>query len=88
METWSIKISTTWVNTWSGISTVINNKKSITKCSKFTHNNRYITNDNELANHFNKYFVNIGPNPVKNIPYSSSTFQEQLQANTFATIIL
>ena len=62
--------------TWSVISTVINNKKSITKCSKFTHNNRYITHDNEIANHFNKYFVNIGPNLVKNIPNSSSTFKE------------
>ena len=64
--------------TWSVISTVINNKKSITKCSKFTHNNRYITNDNEIDNHFNKFFVNIGPHLAKNIPNSSSTFQEFL----------
>ena len=64
--------------TWSVISTVINNKKSMTKCSKFTHNNRYITNDDEIANHFNKFFVNIGPNLAKNILSSSSTFQEFL----------
>ena len=57
---------------------MINNKKSITKCSKFTHNNRYITNENEIANHFNKFVVNIGPNLAKNIPNSSSTFQEFL----------
>ena len=48
--------------TWSVISTVINNKKSIAKCSNFLHINRYITNGNEIANHLNKYFVNIGPN--------------------------
>ena len=62
--------------TCSVISTVINNKKSITKCSKFIHNGRYITNDNEIANHFNKYFANIGPNLAKDIPNSSSTYQE------------
>ena len=56
--------------TWSVISIVINNKKSITKCSQFTHNNRYITNDNEIANHFNKYSVHIGSTLAKNIPNS------------------
>ena len=57
---------------------MINNKKSITKCSKFIHNDRYITNDNETANQFSKYFANIGPNLAKDIPNSSSTDQEFL----------
>ena len=38
--------------TWSVISTVINNKKSKTKCSKFIHNDRYITNDNEISRYW------------------------------------
>ena len=35
--------------TWSIICTVINNKRSIRKCSEFTHINWDITNDNEIA---------------------------------------
>ena len=39
---------------------MIQNKKSITKYSN-------ITNASEIANHFNMYFADTGPNLAKNI---------------------
>ena len=61
--------------TWNIISSVINNKKSTIKCSKFTHNGRDVTDDRNIANYFNQYFANIGPNLAKTIPNSSSTHE-------------
>ena len=43
---------------WNGISSVINNKKSTIKCSKFTHNDRDVTDDRDIANYFNQYLAN------------------------------
>ena len=48
------------------------------KCSKFTHNGRDVTDDHDIANYFNQYFANVGPNLAKNIPNSSSTYQASL----------
>ena len=64
--------------TWNIIRCVINNKKSTMKCSKFTHNGRDVTDDRDIANYFNQYFANIGPNLAKNIPNSSSTYEASL----------
>ena len=75
MKMWSIKINIIWVKTWNIISSVINNKKSTIKCSKFTHNGRDVTDDRDIANYFNQYFANIGPNLAKTIPNSSSTYE-------------
>ena len=61
--------------TWNIISSVINNKNSTTKCSKFTHNGRDVTDDRDIANYFNQYLANIGPNLAKNIPNGSSTYE-------------
>jgi hypothetical protein len=45
--------------------------------SEFTVNNRTITNDQEIADAFNNYFVNIGPKLVSQMPQSTAN------ANTF-----
>ena len=37
------------------------NKKTMSKCSKFVNNNITMSDDLEIANHFNNYFANIGP---------------------------
>ena len=48
------------------------NKPKQSKIDKLVVNNQYITDNNELANEFNKFFVNIGPSLsnkiLKNVP--------------------
>ena len=45
------------------------------KCPKFTQNGRDVTDECDIANYFNQYFANIGPNLSKNIPKGSSTYE-------------
>ena len=56
---------------WSIIKEVINKKKSFTMSNKFLVNCQIITDKVSIANHFNGYFVNVGPNLAKNIPHQS-----------------
>ena len=74
--------------TWSIIKSVINNKKSISKCSKFVNNNTTISDDLEIANHFNNYFAKIGPNLAKGIPDTTITHKEFLQDSHDNSIFL
>ena len=59
--------------TWNIIKSVINNKRTMSKCSKFVNNNITMSDDLEIANHFNNYFANIGPNLAKVIPDTTIT---------------
>ena len=45
------------------------NKKKQTKCDiVFKCNNKEITNKEDIANHFNKYYLNVSKDKCKNIP--------------------
>ena len=43
--------------------------------------NREIFDKKEIAETFNNYFVNIGPNLAASIPESKTTFQDYIQYN-------
>ena len=59
--------------TWSTIKLILNkNKKSTNFPSFFLINDQKITNENEIANNFNKFFTDIGPALSKNIKAPSS----------------
>ena len=49
------------------IKSVINKQKVNTPSDKFQINNQIITDRNIIANTFNNFYVNIGPNLAKNI---------------------
>ena len=57
--------------TWKGIKDIINlSNKSGDQITKLNQNGKIIDNDYEMANTFNNYFTNIGPQLDKNIPQS------------------
>ncbi len=53
---------------WAIIKEVINKKKSCTMSSKFLINGKITTDKSVIANHFNEFYVNVGPNLSKDIP--------------------
>ena len=59
-------------NSWRILKEVINKKKSTSTCSKFLVNGKYITDKNAIADGFNSFFVNIGPNLASKIPESTT----------------
>ena len=44
-----------------------------------------ITEDQEIANRFNTYFINIGPNQSKNIIYNGDKTHKSYLTHTFQT---
>ena len=53
---------------WRILKEVINKRKHSSSCSRFTVNNRVTTDKSVIADGFNSFFVNIGPNLANNIP--------------------
>ena len=53
---------------WAVIKDVINRKKFGKTCSKFYINNKCVSNKTLIADSFNSYFINIGPNLASHIP--------------------
>ena len=47
--------------TWSVIKQLNNRNKEMKVNNKFIHNGKTITNENQIVNLFNDFFVNIGP---------------------------
>ena len=57
---------------WSVIKSVINKTKhNDTSCNRFLINGKITSDNNDIAKHFNDFFVNIGPSLAKNIPKAS-----------------
>ena len=54
--------------TWKTIKLIINKHKNVAKASTFVINNKQVTDAKEIANNFNNFFVNIGPNLANKIP--------------------
>ena len=65
--------------TWNIIKTVLNRRNQSQKSSKFTTSSGNITDNNEIARHFNEYFANIGPNLAMDIPLSPVSFHTFLK---------
>jgi len=65
--------------TWDNINMVINNKKKDQSYpSTFTHLGREYRTPTEIANGFNHYFTNVGPNLAEQIPQTDKTASEFL----------
>ena len=53
---------------WEGIRNIVNLKKVSSKTAQLKVNGKIIEGDQELANKFNEFFVNVGPNTESTIP--------------------
>ena len=52
---------------WQIIKDVINRNRNKATCNEFNINNKCVTDNAEIADSFNKFFVNVGPNLAKSI---------------------
>ena len=66
--------------TWDVIKSVISKKKRATKYSEFLVDGSLTDDLDVIANKFNEYFCNIGPNLAKKIPASSASFRQFLRS--------
>ena len=53
---------------WQILKDIINKKKTSKSCSRFEINGSYTTDKNKIADGFNKFFINVGPNLASKIP--------------------
>ena len=67
--------------TWDIIRTVISKTKSCKTQNVFLHNDTVIHGKKEIANRFNNYFVNIGPDLASKIPPNSVHFNNYMPQN-------
>ena len=75
--------------TWKIIDKVINEKSTKRKLpNAFTYNNDKITDPISIANKFNDYFANVGPNLAKQIPESSSSFVSFLSRTHYESFFI
>ena len=58
---------------WTIIKEIINKKKSISKPTKFLLNGNETDDANQIADHFNSYFTNVGPTLDKKIPLTQTS---------------
>ena len=59
---------------WGIMKDIINrNKMSITHPEYFYINGKKVTNKNDIANHFNEYYINIRPNLCKTLPKNNES---------------
>ena len=74
--------------TWEIVKNVINKKQSSSYPEYFVINGKDVSNNLQIANGFNKYFVNIGPNLSKAIPKSPKSPVSYMNENNPHTIFL
>lgn len=70
--------------TWKNLNLILNrskNKKNLP--DKFIYNNLEITDEYEIANHFNKFYINIGPSLAKSInQQTTKSVKDYLKTNS------
>ena len=76
--------------TWKLVNEVINRKKRNTVSSaEFKKDNERISDEREVVNRFNEYFVNVGANLAKKITANTnSTFKSYLKGNYMESMLL
>ena len=73
-------------NTWATINEILSKSvKTKTFPAFFMEGQTKITEDQEIANRFNTYFINIGPNQSKNIIYNGDKTHKSYLTHTFQT---
>ena len=73
---------------WSGIKSIISNKKSPHTSINLQINGEIITNQKTVTNKFNTFFTNVGPNLSKQIPQTNKLFTDYLQQQTPGSMYL
>lgn len=86
--------------TWSIMKDIINKKKSSKRADYFIHNNKKVTDSNEISSLFNNFFANVGQSLAHKIPeakrsaisylnkmYDKSIFLKPTNNNELITII-
>ena len=77
--------------TWKILNEIINNgKNKPTHPEYFIKNNKGISKKEDIANGFNNFFTNVGPNLAKNIPLpkNDTTIYDYLEENIEHTMFL
>ena len=73
---------------WSIIKSVINKNKSVSSVSKFLINGEITTDNEAIANGFNKFYINIGPNLAAQIPSSLKSPTSYMEAPNLSSVFL
>ena len=73
-------------NTWKVINSVLNNKTTSHNIGSIIQDGNVIDNPAKIANNFNDYFVNIGPNLAHNIPSNSSPIGDYLNYSNHTSL--
>ena len=73
------RFNTNVKKTWSGIKTFLSNQKSAQTSINLQVDGEIITDQKRVANKFNEFFTNIGPDLSKQIPESDLDFTEFLK---------
>ena len=71
--------------TWDVIKNVIGKKKKSLRYTEFMVGGKLTDDGNVIANKFNDYFAQIGPNLAKNIPLNCPSYREYLKKNYIET---
>ena len=72
--------------TWKGINELIRSNNKTININQLQHNDTFITDNKEINNTFNNFFINVGPNTDKEIPKtpkSPLSFLKNRVANDF-----
>ena len=73
---------------WSIIKTIINKNKSSSKSFKFEIDGKIVTDNQYIANEFNKFYTEVGPNLAKEIPPSTIDPLSYIKGSDYDTIFL
>ena len=73
---------------WSGIKSIISNKKTSPSTINLQINDQIITDQKKVSNKFNEFFINVGPELCKNIPECERHFTTFLPQPTSKSIFL
>ena len=65
-------------NTWKILNNVLNKNHKKSCNTEFNLNGQTINNPNQIPEHFNDFFINIGPNQVSQIPDTNTNFSTYL----------
>lgn len=68
--------------TWNVLNQILNRHNKTKQSTTININDSPITDPSVIANHFNSYFVNVGPNLASKIPPTNSSFQYYLNRAT------
>jgi Skp family chaperone for outer membrane proteins len=73
---------------WKTLNQVINWKKKTLQNTTFKHNNRIICNDDEIASHFNNFFLNVAKDLGNKIPVNATDPCSHMSINLNISLFL